>query len=390
MELVELSKISHTISKGTTPTTLGYDFTKSGVPFLRAEDVTNDVVKVRNVAFHISPKIHDLLSRSKLQAGDFLITIAGTLGRVGYVPANSPPLNCNQAIAFARLDSSKVDLKYLFLICQSFDVMKTLLEEKKVGTIGNLNLEQVGNLQIPLPKPHEQKRIAAILDKADRLRRQCQFAEALSDSFLQSVFYKMFGEHLKEDFAKTDLIKLVTITGGGTPSREVQDYFKGKIAWLTAKDMKGDYIFDTEEHITEQAIKDSATKLVPKGSILIVVKSKVLMHRLPIAISEIPVCHGQDIKSIQCSKRVNPLFLVFVLKHNEKRLLQLARGANTEGLTLPMLESIPVPNVPLPLQEQFACIIQKFERVRRQQREATRQAEHLFQTLLHRAFRGEL
>ncbi|MCA1626269.1 MAG: restriction endonuclease subunit S, partial [Acidobacteria bacterium] len=216
------------------------------------------------------------------------------------------------------------------------------------------------------------------------------FAQTVSDSFLQSVFIKMFSEHFKEDFPKTDLIKLVTITGGGTPSREVEDYFKGKIAWLTSKDMKGDYIFDTEEHITEEAINNSATKLVPKGSILIVVKSKVLMHKLPIAVSEIPVCHGQDIKSIQCSEKVNPLFLVFVLKHNEKRLLHFARGANTEGLTLPMLESIPVPNVPLPLQEKFAAIAQKFERVRRQQREATRQAEHLFQTLLHRAFRGEL
>jgi type I restriction enzyme S subunit len=45
---------------------------------------------------------------------------------------------------------------------------------------------------------------------------------------------------------------------------------------------------------------------------------------------------------------------------------------------------------PIPLQEKFAAIVQQFERVRRQQREATRQAEHLFQTLLHRAFRGEL
>ncbi len=245
-------------------------------------------------------------------------------------------------------------------------------------------------LEIPLPSLPEQKRIAAILDKANRLRRQRRYAQTLSDSFLQSVFIKMFGDHLKKEYPTTELINLVTITGGGTPSREVDAYFTGKIAWLTSKDMKGDYIFDTEEHITEEAIKNSATKLVPKGSILLVVKSKVLMHRLPIAVAQIPLCHGQDIKSIQCSEKVNPLFLVFILKHNERNLLNQARGANTEGLTLPMLESIPVPTVPLPLQEKFAAIVEKFERIRRQQREATRQAEHLFQTLLHRAFRGEL
>jgi type I restriction enzyme, S subunit len=196
MDLVKLSEISHTISKGTTPTTLGHDFVRSGIPFLRAEDVTNDAVNIRNVAFHISPKTHDLLSRSKLQAGDFLITIAGTLGRVGYVPANAPSLNCNQAVAFARLDFSKVDLKYLFLICQSSDVMKNLLDGKKVGTIGNLNLEQIGNLLIPLPKRDEQKRIAAILGKADQLRRQQREATRQGEHLFQTLLYRAFGGEL--------------------------------------------------------------------------------------------------------------------------------------------------------------------------------------------------
>lgn len=291
-----------------------------------------------------------------------------------------------------RANEGEITPHWIFYFLRQDKIRKDA-ERRMTGSAGQQRvptsfLEE--ELEIPLPSLPEQKRIAAILDKADRLRRQRRYAQALSDSFLQSIFIKMFGDHLKQDYPKTELINLVTITGGGTPSREIEEYFKGKIAWLTSKDMKGDYIFDTEEHITEEAIKNSATKLVPKGSILLVVKSKVLMHRLPIAVAEIPLCHGQDIKSIQCSEKVNPLFLVFILKHNERNLLNQARGANTEGLTLPMLESIPVPKVPLPLQEQFAAIVQKFERIRRQQREATRQAEHLFQTLLHRAFRGEL
>jgi hypothetical protein len=51
----------------------------------------------------------------------------------------------------------------------------------------------------------------------------------------------------------------------------------------------------TEEHITKDAIANSATKLVPSGSLLIVVKSKVLMHRLPLAVAMVDLCHGQDI-----------------------------------------------------------------------------------------------
>lgn len=95
----------------------------------------------------------------------------------------------------------------------------------------------------------------------------------------------------------------------------------------------------------------------PKGSILIVVKSKVLMHRLPLAMAKRELCHNQDIKSVQCSKKVHPYFILYILKYNEPQLLRQARGANTEGLTLPMLEAVPVPDVSLPLQEKFAQIV---------------------------------
>jgi type I restriction enzyme, S subunit len=150
--------------------------------------------------------------------------------------------------------------------------------------------------------------------------------------------------------------------------------------------MRGDYIWDTEEHITEDAIENSATNLVPANSILIVVKSKVLMHRLPVAIGKVPMCHGQDIKSIQCLEGLHCEFARFVLKYHELRLLNIARGANTEGLTLPMLEELPVPEVELTDQSRFATLVRKHEQLHATHVEALRQASHLFQTLLYQAF----
>ena len=361
-------------------------FSNDGTPFVRAGSLE---FLCKGVSLNKLERINEQQAKiHKLKiypSGTILFAKSGMSAVQNRVFVLPEPAHVVSHLATVEVKNG-VDSKFLSYFWQNFKT-SNLIQDPAYPSI---SLEAVGNVEIELPSHDEQKRIAAILDKADRLRRQRRFAQTLSDSFLQSVFIKMFGEHLSKDFSTTELIDLVTITGGGTPSRDVPEYFTGKIAWLTSKDMRGDYIFDTEEHITEKAIKDSATKLVSKGSILMVVKSKVLMNRLPLAIAEIPLCHGQDIKSIQCSNKVNSLFLLYVLKYNERNLLQLARGANTEGLTLPMIESVPVPNVPLPLQEKFAEIVQKFERVRRQQREATRQAEHLFQTLLHRAFRGEL
>src|SRR5206468_6352032 len=99
------------------------------------------------------------------------------------------------------------------------------------------------------------------------LRRMGRYARQLSDIFLQSVFLLMFGEDFEQNGLRTRLGELVKITGGGTPARNVPAYFTGRIPWLTAKDMQGDYIFDTQEHITEEAIANSASNLVPAGSI---------------------------------------------------------------------------------------------------------------------------
>jgi type I restriction enzyme S subunit len=245
------------------------------------------------------------------------------------------------------------------------------------------------SLAIPLPSLPEQRRIAAQLEQADRLRRTRRYALDLSDSFLPAAFLGTFGARFEQG-PLARFGDLVEITGGGTPSRDCPDFFHGRIPWLTSKDMRGDYIWDTEEHITEEAVEKCATKLVPAKSILIVVKSKVLMHRLPVAVAMVPICHGQDVKSIQCSQALHHEFARFILKHHEARLLHFARGANTEGLTLPMLRELPVPHVGPEEQRHFADLVCGHERLRAVQRESLRQAEHLFQSLLHRAFADEM
>jgi type I restriction enzyme, S subunit len=132
---IALSEVSEVISKGTTPTTLGHDFQSSGIPFLRGEDINGGEVDSKKVSFHISSKTHSTLSRSHLRSGDLLITIAGTLGRVGYVPKNSPPLNCNQAVAFIRLKPDLVDLSFACFAFQFSKILDSLLDLKKVGIL---------------------------------------------------------------------------------------------------------------------------------------------------------------------------------------------------------------------------------------------------------------
>ena len=126
--------------------------------------------------------------------GDFLITIAGTIGRVAIVPDDFPEANCNQAVAILRFDKSKLLPRYLLHWLTTNDALRQISGKKVTATISNLSLGQIKELEIPLPPLDEQKRIAAILDKADAIRRKRQQAIQLADDFLRSVFLDMFGD----------------------------------------------------------------------------------------------------------------------------------------------------------------------------------------------------
>jgi len=370
-DVVPLGDVA-TIVMGQSPVSSTYNEHGEGLPFFQGKTDFGAV----------SPRTRIYCSKpgKVAESGDILLSVRAPVG----------PTNVNAVRSCIGRGLSAIRINepnhqgYLRYFLRFYELKLAAIG--KGSTFEAVNRNDLEEIPIPLPSLDEQKRIAAVLERADHLRRTRRFARALSDSFLQSVFLQMFGDDLDLDKPQLRLGEVVTITGGGTPSRAVEAYFQGQIPWLTSKDMRGLSIYDTQEHITEEAIKNSATKVVPVNSILMVVKSKVLMHRLPLALSCVPLCHGQDIKSIQCSDKVVPWFILYLLKHNEANLLSQARGANTEGLNLSMIEEVFVPDVPLEKQRQFAAVVRRFERVRAGQIEAGRQAEHLFQTLLHRAF----
>jgi type I restriction enzyme, S subunit len=362
--------------------------TDQGIKLITAKVVKDGQITEGNHEYISEETFDGWMTRGFPKKWDVLITTEAPLGEVAIL-RTSERIALAQRIVLLRGRPDLVDQMYLMYVLKTEYVQNQLYERSSSTTVLGIRQSELRKVKVPLPPLPEQKRIAAIASKADHLRRTRRYSQQLSDTYLQSVFLEMF-EHYLTQSESVPLGSVVTITGGGTPSRDLPKYFTGDIPWLTAKDMRGKYIFDTQEHVTQDAVDRSATKVVPKESILLVVKSKVLMHRLPLAISKVSLCHGQDIKSIQCHKEVDPYFILYTLKYNEPNLLKQARGANTEGLTLPMLREIPVPTVSIKLQQKFAAIVQNFERLRTQQREAERQAEHLFQSILHLAFRGEL
>lgn len=253
-----------------------------------------------------------------------------------------------------------------------------------------VNATKLRDLGIPLPPFPEQRRIAAILDKADAIQRKRRETIRLTEEFLRSAFLEIFGDPVTnpKGWPTQNLGELADFVGGGTLSRAVPSYFEGTTCWATREDMSGEFLEDTQEHITDQAIANSATKLVQPGTILVVVKSKVLMHRLPVLIAAVPTCLGQDLEGIVLKGQHHSLYVARHMRIGQASLLRLARGVNPEGLTLEHLRGYQVMVPPLALVRRHEFLEQKTLQLRKRVSATHARSADLAAVLTDRAFRG--
>lgn len=142
---------------------------------------------------------------------------------------------------------------------------------------------------------------------------------------------------------------LAAFKGGGTPAKHVARYWSGNIPWVSAKDMRSDVITDTIDHITPEAVRASSTRLVDEGAVLVVVRSGILRHRIPVAIAQRRVALNQDLKALVSYGDVAPRYLAYLLTGMGDVLLVKWRmqGATVESLETRIMATtrFPVPAI---------------------------------------------
>jgi restriction endonuclease S subunit len=148
---------------------------------------------------------------------------------------------------------------------------------------------------------------------------------------------------------------------GGTPSKENRAFWSGSIPWVSPKDMKVELLYDTEDHVSEAAIKGSATSLVPAGTVLCVVRSGILKHTLPLAITGRDMCFNQDIIAlIPSDERLDPRFLFWVLKGRSQEILEkgIKPGVTVQSFHAGFFSRF---EIPLPTLEEQKTIVAEIE-----------------------------
>ena len=389
-----LASLSSLITKGTTPTTLGYAHSDSGIPFLRVQNIFSGQVNFKEDTLFIDSNTHTALKRSQIQGGDVLVTIAGTIGRTGVVPHDAPEMNCNQAVAIVR-PTPEIERSYLRHWLESQDARSQMLGSTVTGTISNLSLSQLGELRVPLPSLEEQRRIAAILDQAETLRTQRRTALALLDSLTQSLFLDMFGDpvvnskgwpftRLDQLVRRDDSINYGVVQPGdaldeGVPLVRVGDVVDGNFDPAALKRIDA----TIEQGYKRSRLRGDEILVTCVGSIGVVALVEPSMKGFNIAraVSRIPV-----------SEQVDRVFLASYLRTDfvQRYFTSELRTVSQPTLNIKQICETRVIQPPLDLQQTFATRIASIEALKATHRRALAALDALFASLQQRAFAGAL
>lgn len=199
--------------------------------------------------------------------------------------------------------------------------------------------KDIARIPLALPSPAEQQKIADCLSSLDELiaaqGRKVAALKAHKTGLMQQLFPRegetqprlRFPEF--QDAGEWDektLGQLVTFQSGSTPSKANSAFWDGSIPWVSAKDMKQLSLDDAEDHISEAAVDDGA-RLVPSGTLLMLVRGMTLLKDVPICVARREMSFNQDVKALRPVEGIAPLFLALLLTSAKDRLLEMVSVA---------------------------------------------------------------
>ena len=334
-----------------------------------------------------------------LKLGDIIIEKSGgspnqPVGRVVIFEENtSEKYFCNNFTSILR-PKNIVNAKYsLYLLKDLYNKKRVLKYQNKTTGIINLKLnDYLNNTEIMIPSIEEQIKISTILDKSQELiyKRKEQI-EAL-DELVKSQFIEMFGNIItnSKNWETVKLKDICLLKSGGTPTRSKPEYFQGDIPWITTVALGKNFINENDaiEYITQEAISNSATKLIKENSLLFGMRVGVGKT----SINTVPMCTNQDIMAITeiDTTKYDLIFLKKIIESYSEYFNNQKRGATIQGIKSDTLKEIEIPIISSEAQNQFADFVKQVDKLKSEMEKSLKELEDNFNSLMQKAFKGEL
>lgn len=350
--------------------------------YIRITDMNNDGSldpnTFRSLPYHIAENY-------LLEDGDILLARSGATVGKSFLFKDEFGVSCFAGYLIrARPDCRKLNSQFAYWFFQSDSYWKYISGSQIQSTIQNVSAEKYGDLYLSLPEKlnhqkiianflnHETAKIDSLIAKQEKLiellkeKRQAVISHAVTKGLNPDVKLKDSGVEwlgqVPEHWQLVPLKYLCTFSGGGTPTKDNLSYWTdGNIPWVSPKDMKTFWISETQDYITEKAVKESSTNIVEQNSLLMVVRSGILQRTIPIAINTVPVTMNQDMKALKFGKRVLVEYIANLIHGNTAQLLLewSKEGATVESIEHEYLANSLIPLPSLKEQEEITQVIAK-------------------------------
>ena len=336
-----------------------------------------------------------------LEPGDLLVSTANSWNLVGkccWVPGLPWRSTFGGFISVLRGDKSRIESRYLYHWFSSSRIQATIRSfGQKTTNISNLNIDRCLRLPIPLPPLPEQRRIAAILDKADALRAKRRAALAQLDTLTQSIFLDMFGDPVTnpKGWPQVPIGDHASKIGSGATPRGGEESYKATgITLIRSMNVRdGSFLRDGLAFIDDEQAAQLEGVVVEADDVLLNITGASVARVCRAPADVLPARVNQHVAIIRPTATFNSHFLeqCLVSPSVKERLLKIARaGATREAITKSAIEQFRIIRPPRELQDRFTARVVASEGTYRRMRASLRDLDALFASLQHRAFRGEL
>ena len=375
-----------TVERGGSPRPIDKFITDdpNGINWIKIGD-TDDSMYITKTAQKIIPE--GMKKSRYVQPGDFLLSNSMSFGRPYILKIDG----CiHDGWLVLRDNNGIFDKRFLYYYLSSPSTYQKFKNMAVGGVVNNLNSEMVRGVTVPVPTMEEQLSIVSALDKVTELITLRKEQLTKLDQLVKSRFIELFGDSVTNSMGwVTDTVIGVCddIYGGGTPSKSHPEYYEnGDIPWVSSKDMKTDVLYDSQIKINQLGVDNSTAKMVPINSVIMVIRSGILKHTLPVAVNAVPITVNQDLKVFIPSNRILSIFLMHQFKMLEKDILSGVRAVTADNIEFDSLKKREIIVPPMELQEQFAAFVEQTDKSKLEIQQSLDKLELLKKSLMQEYF----
>ncbi len=340
-EIQKLENIIELVS-GQSPLSEFYNSKGQGLPFYQGKiDFGGDFLN--------NPTTWTTKVTKKAIKNDILMSVRAPVGPVNINPFNE--ICIGRGLAALRPKDGRCLYQYLY---QYLKNNQEYISKNNGLGFDSITREQILDFKIPLPPKNVQEQIVKEIEVIEKREKEGKDKIKQLKEQMQSIYEKE-----KQLYPLQKLSNFIEIISGGTPSTNEPNYWNGSIPWLSVVDFNNEnrFVSTSEKSITEEGLKNSSTKYLNAGDIIISARGTVGA----IAQLAIPMTFNQSCYGVRGKEQLNNGFLYYALKYEIQQFKNNASGAIFDAITTETFNSIFIPIPPISEQQRIISEIEKLE-----------------------------